>query len=175
MPLEGSGPGAKVETLSFERALHVCLEANQGAITYSRKTRHSNDIVTSNSNRTVRGRSPGNIGPTSARHDPLFPTRFVPTCATAHPLARDPRRPRRAPEGPPLLDGFPPAHETSSVSGGDGLEVRRLARGIEMLANALLFRIVTAARFSMCSRSHDASSLRRVFHEREIALGDLPL
>jgi len=44
-----------------------------------------------------------------------------------------------------------------------------------MVANALLFRIVTAARFSMCSRSHDASSLRRVFHEREIALGDLPL
>jgi len=65
--------------------------------------------------------------------------------------------------------------DTPGVSGGDGLEVRRLARGIEMLANALLFRIVTAARFSMCSRSHDASSLRRVFHEREIALGDLPL
>lgn len=33
VPLDGSEPDAKVETLSLERTLHVCLDADQGAIT----------------------------------------------------------------------------------------------------------------------------------------------
>jgi len=32
VPLDGSEPDAKVETLSMERTLHVCFEADQGAI-----------------------------------------------------------------------------------------------------------------------------------------------
>jgi len=33
LPLDGSEPDAKIETLSSERTLQVCLEADQGAFT----------------------------------------------------------------------------------------------------------------------------------------------
>ena len=64
----------------------------------------------------VAGGRLASIVPTSARHADSHSKRLLPTYATAHPVGVAPRHPRRAPGGPPLLTGFPPASHIDSGS-----------------------------------------------------------
>src|SRR5260370_11117629 len=108
----------------------------------SAKTRHSNYRPDHNANPRTRGRSPGNIGPTSARPFFLPPVVSFLSHATAHLSGCRPRHTRRASGGPSLLHGFPPAPRNPSFSGNDPLQTSAYVRGQPIVANTLLFYII---------------------------------
>ena len=66
--------------------------------------------------RRGRGRTPRNLGPTSARHIVPCAHALATTDATAQLIGHLPRYPRRASGGPPVLNGFPPAPPTEFPS-----------------------------------------------------------